>query len=66
MGVKNLMRKIPIAARLGPFVAVRMAQDVRLDIQKRVERLLDRPPHHLVEVRTNLLLVNLDDSRQFS
>ena len=42
------------------FVACRAAELVRLGLEQPVERLLDRLPNHLVNVRTNLLLLNLN------
>ena len=46
------------------FVAAGAAELVRLGLQQRVERLLDRPPYHLVQVTADLALVNPDHLTQ--
>ena len=51
-----------ILATFAPLVLPRPAQMVRLGIQQRVQRLLHRRTDHLVQMRTDLPIVNLNHS----
>ena len=49
-----------VLARLAALVAPGAAQPVRLGVEHRVQRFLDRPAHHLAEVIPDPRLVDLD------
>ena len=49
-----------IAPRLGALIALRIAQPVRLGIEKGVQRLLDRAANHPVQMPLDPLVINPD------
>jgi hypothetical protein len=53
-----------VTALFGMLVSLRVAQLIRLGIQKVVECLLNRAADHLVQMALNLRLVNPDDFAQ--
>jgi len=53
-----------VATGLRAFVTLRIAQPVRLGVQQRVQRLLDRAKNHPVQVPPDPLVVDRDDIRK--
>src|SRR5262245_36611278 len=58
------MASAPVAPGLTAFIALRIAQAIRLRVQKRVQCLLHRAPYQPVQVVLDPLVVDRDDIAQ--